>query len=270
VSPYRVALLLVVGCAPALRETPPSAAPAAAPGPADASRAAERLAEARAAFARRPDHAAVRRAEALFLEAAAAGSVVDGLAGAIGAAAWLANHERDTRARSDAVAVAVDAGQRCEARAPFAPPCEYGLALALGLEVRERPSTMRDGLARMIEHLLRAAAGDPRLDRAGPDRVLALVLVRAPGWPLGPGDPDAGLAAARKAVELFPDHPPNQLALAEALGATGSADDARAAADRGLALARAAAGEPDAPDWIRDGERLVQDLASSARSEPGG
>ena len=88
--------------------------------------------------------------------------------------------------------------------------------------------------------------------------------VRARGWPTGPGDPDLGLEHARKAVSLEPDYPPNQLALAEALGATGDAEGARAAASRAMDLARAreAQGEPDAPEWI--------DEAKKALKSPGG
>jgi hypothetical protein len=112
----------------------------------------------------------------------------------------------------------------------------------------------------MVELLKRANGNDPRQDKAGAARVLALVLVRAPGWPLGPGDSDAGLKAARQAVALFPDYAPNQLALSEALLATGDAAGSRAAANRGLELGRLAVshgGEQDANDWVRDGETLL-------------
>jgi len=90
--------------------------------------------------------------------------------------------------------------------------------------------------------------------------VLALVYLRAPGWPLGPGDPEGGLAAAQKAVSLAPDHPPNQLALAEGLAQSGRRDEARAVCERALALARsrAAAGDPDAPEWVAEAERGLE------------
>ena len=154
---------------------------------------------------------------------------------------------------------AVAAGQRCEQAAPGTPGCEYALAIALGLQARERPSTVREGLAQMAARLRRVAAIEPRLDRAGPDRVLALLLLRAPGWPLGPGDTEEALVAARRAVELFPDHAPNQVALAEALVANGEVDAGREAARRALALADAAdaAGDPDARGWRRDARRLL-------------
>lgn len=87
--------------------------------------------------------------------------------------------------------------------------------------------------------------------------MLALVRLRAPGWPLGPGDAALGLAAAEAAVARAPEHPANQLALGEALARNGRGPEARAAYDRALALARARAadGDPDAPAWVGEAER---------------
>jgi hypothetical protein len=172
---------------------------------------------------------------------------------------WLAEHEPGADARAALATSAVEAGQWCLRRAPDRAACDYALALALGVQAREKRTTAKDGLKLMVEHLRRAAAADPALDEAGPDRILAILLVRAPGWPLGPGDPEEGLAAARRAVDRFPGYPPNRLALADALAATGAVAAARAEAAKAVALARtgAAAADPDAPEWIRDGERLT-------------
>ena len=104
-------------------------------------------------------------------------------------------HAATADARAAEVDKAVDAGQRCQQVAPATPACDYALALALGVQAREHPSTANKGLPLMVELLQRATASDPRQDHAGPPRVLALVLLRAPGWPLGPGDPEAGLKA---------------------------------------------------------------------------
>jgi hypothetical protein len=250
------AVALTAGCATALPSHRPEQ-PATAAASSDAARVPDLLREASAEYARRPDLAAVRRAEALYLRAAAVEtSGVAPLLGAVEASTWLADHEPDVRARGTAIDQAIEAARRCQERASDAPACDYGLALALGLQARERPSTALDGLKLMVAKLRRAEKADPRLDRAGPSRVLALVLAKAPGWPLGPGDPEAAVGEAKRAVSLFPEHAPNQLALSEALLATGAADDAHAAAEKGLALARAASADPDAADWIRDGERL--------------
>ena len=97
----------------------------------------------------------------------------------------------------------------------------------------------------MLQNLNSAEAADPNYDKAGPSRVRALVLIRAPGWPLGPGDTDAGLAAARKAVSLQPDYPPNVLALAEALSKSGDAKGSHASYQHALELAQAAPAGPE-------------------------
>jgi hypothetical protein len=169
--------------------------------------------------------------------------------------------EREPSAsRRDALAEeAVLAGQRCEQAADGTAPCDYALGIALGMQARERPSTLRAGLARMAALLRRAATSEPALDRAGPDRVLSLLLLRAPGWPLGPGDPEEALAAARRAVALDPAYAPNVLALSEGLTATGDADGGREAAARALRLAEeaAAAGVAEADGWIRDARKLA-------------
>jgi hypothetical protein len=107
----------------------------------------------------------------------------------------------------------------------------------------------------MLEALTRAESADPNYDEAGPARVRALVLIRAPGWPLGPGDAESGLAAARRAVTLRPDYPPNQLALAEALAKSGDG----AGAAENYAQARAAAlafpESPDRDEWLHEADQ---------------
>jgi hypothetical protein len=114
---------------------------------------------------------------------------VEGLLGAARACAWLLEHEPAAATRQALATTAVQTCQWCTRRAPDNPECEYRLALALGQHAREHPSSARDGLARMVALLTRLAEHAPDLDEAGPDRVLALVLLRAPGWPAGPGDP---------------------------------------------------------------------------------
>ncbi len=167
--------------------------------------------------------------------------------------------------RAALATAAVEDGQECVARAPGSALCHYGLALALGVQARERRATARDGLRRMVEQLRDAAGREPGLDQAGPDRVLALVLARAPAWPVGPGDPDEAVQAARRAVKLSPDYPPNPLALSEALLAAGKAGEAKDAARRGVELARSSS-DPDAAGWVKQGEELLAKAAGGAGS----
>jgi hypothetical protein len=247
--------LAPLACAPALRE------PARLPPPAQTARSADALlAEADAAWARRADPAQAREAADLYAEAAAADEGrVEGLLGAMAALTFQVERERDAAARDGLAARAVQLGQWCQRRAPGDAACDYRLAIALGQQTRERPATARDALGRMVELLRSAAAEAPRLDAAGPQRVLALVLLRAPGWPLGPGDPEAGLEAARAAVALFPDAAPNQLALGEALEKNERAAEARAAYERAAALAALADAErePEALGWRAEAARAL-------------
>jgi len=101
---------------------------------------------------------------------------------------------------------------------------------------------------------------DPEFDQAGPARVKALVLVKAPAWPLGPGDPDAGLASARRAVSLKPQYPANVLALAEALAKTGDEAGARENYLRARDLAQGLAPSSDRDDWLREAQQALGKL----------
>ncbi len=228
-------------------------------GASGASTAAELLTEAAAAFAKRPDVDAVRRAESLCMEAAQVDEAgTAGLVCALRAKSWLAERERNTKVRTELAVSAVHAGQWCLRRAPTSPDCKYWLAVALGLQARDVHSTVEDGLKRMAQLLREVAREAPLLDEAGPERVLALLLARAPGWPVGPGDAEEALVVARKAVVLRPDWAPNQIALGEVLLANGEKRQAVAALDRAIALATTPPGsdDPDAPSWVADARSL--------------
>ena len=162
------------------------------------------------------------------------------------------DHESDSKIRRDLAAEASADADTCMAIEPQAAACLYGHAVALGLNARAHPTRANEYLTRMLEALTRAESADPNYDEAGPARVRALVLIRAPGWQLGPGDAESGLAAARRAVTLRPDYPPNQLALAEALG-----DGAGAAENyaRARAAALAFPESPDRDEWLHEADQ---------------
>jgi hypothetical protein len=243
----------LIGCAPALHEPPPVSA--LAPRTSGERSASELVHAADLAWARRAEPGEAAKAQALYLDAAAADERrADALLGAMRAITFRIERERDASLRARLAEEEVQLGQWCQRRAPTDAECDYRLAIALGQQARERASTGKDALGKMVELLRKAIAAAPSLDAGGPHRVLALVLLRAPGWPIGPGDPESGLAEARAAVGLFPDAAENQLALAEALGANDQDDAARGAYRRALELAEVAgrAGEPDADRWRAD------------------
>lgn len=252
--------VFLTGCAPALRE-PPSLAEMAGGERAGDEADRERLLAEAEKLLQQPDAASMRAAAESFLRVAAGGAGdTRPLIGAVCARVWLADHEEEPAERERAATGAVNAAQWCSRIDPASAVCDYWLAVSLGLQARERRSTALDALPRIVELLESAAAVDPEIDEAGPHRVLALVLLRAPGWPSGPGDPDRGLEEARRAVELRPDYPPNQLCLGEALDKTGDeagGGEAYRLAAR-LARERLDAGERDAPEWLERAERALE------------
>lgn len=185
---------------------------------------------------------------------------VDELVAAVAADSRRSEAEPDSRVRDSLAADANRDAQACLGLAPQAVACLYYHAIALGLEARAHPLHAGDALKTMIESLTRAEAVDPYFDQAGPARVKALVLVKAPAWPLGPGDPDAGLAAARRAVSLRPQYPANLLALAEASAKTGDAAGARENYLQARELAQALPPSSDRDDWLRQADQALAKL----------
>ncbi len=187
----------------------------------------------------------------------APGSVKE-LAAAIAADARRSDGERDPKIRGDLAAQASSNADACVALEPQAAACLYGRALALGLEARAHPTRAGELLKTMLASLGSAEAADPAYDEAGPARVSALVLIRAPGWPLGPGDADAGLAAARRAAALRPQYPPNLLALGEALTKTGDEGGARKSYERARDAAQALPPTADRDDWLHEADEALR------------
>lgn len=180
---------------------------------------------------------------------------VDQLAVAIAADARRSDTETDPKIRDQLAADAAGNAQACIARAPQSAACQYYHAIALGLDAKAHPLHASEALKSMLAALDGAEAADPKYDQAGPARVKALVLVRAPGWPLGPGDAEAGLAAARRAAALSPSYPPNVLAVAEAQAKTGDTAGARASYAQARELAQALPPGTDRDGWLRDAEQ---------------
>jgi tetratricopeptide (TPR) repeat protein len=116
----------------------------------------------------------------------------------------------------------------------------------------------------MIELLDAAREAAPDQDHGGPDRVLALLYLRAPGWPTGPGDPDLGYEFALKAAEIDPDFPPNHLVMGEALAAVDRKNEAIAAYRTALHLAEAQqeSGGRDAREWLEEARTALSRLGA--------
>lgn len=260
-GPAGAVLALLAGCASAIQPIGPDSelgrARETVPTDAGVDESARLSAEAEAAYARRPDARAVALAEELWLRAALADPVAaEPVVGLTLARIWLARNVGAPAERDAKAAAAVQTAQWCAEREPERADCPYWLALAVGVQAEQRRVTAVDGLKVMIDLLRRMIETWEDLDYAGPRRVLSMVLVRAPGWPTGPGDPDEGLVHARRAVELFPEYPPNLLALAAALHAVEDPAASRRRYEEALEAARRWRDRrhPDAADWIEEAE----------------
>ena len=194
--------------------------------------------------------------------AASPSLTLEQLAAAVAADARRSDAEKDSKIRDQLAADAGRNAQACVERAPRAAACLYYDGIALGLRARAHPLQANEALKAMLELLGRAEAADPEYDQAGPARVQALVLVRAPAWPLGPGDAEAGLASARRAVALRPQYPPNVLALAEALAKTGDTQGAEESYRRARDLSAALPPGGDRDDWLHEAEHALGRMAS--------
>jgi hypothetical protein len=207
-------VILATGCIPALREPPAFPERSDAIGPQEAENG---LREALELFATRNEEQVTLAEEKL---RQVAGSLDDPIPAVLALAeilVWLVEHETDPDTREDFATRAVHAGQWCRSIDPGEPACSYRLAIAVGVQARERPGTGVDAMPVMIELLEAARGAEPGLDHGGPDRVLALLYLRAPGWPTGPGDPDLGYEYAVAAVRIDPGYPHNYLVMGEAL-----------------------------------------------------
>jgi tetratricopeptide (TPR) repeat protein len=113
----------------------------------------------------------------------------------------------------------------------------------------------RYGLAAVAEMepaLRRAIELDERFDFAGGLRLLGILHLRTPAPPVSIGSARKGLRALERAVELFPDHPENQLYLAEALRDNDRVGEARAALQK----------VPDTEPWRAQRQQLWRSLTN--------
>jgi hypothetical protein len=186
---------------------------------------------------------------------------VEQLTAAVAEDARRSDIETDSTIRNQLAADALRDAQSCVERAPREAACLYYHAIALGLKARAHPLQANEALKSMLQELGAAEAADPQYDQAGPSRVKALVLVKAPSWPLGPGDAEAGLESARRAVALQPHYPANVLALAEALAKSGDSHASQDAFRHARELSQALPPGRDRDDWLRQADQALKSPA---------
>jgi len=132
----------------------------------------------------------------------------------------------------------------------------YLYAVNLGLYLRARGMMAVGRLSELVARL-KVASAMPALDDGGPLRVLGLMYVKAPGWPVGPGDLDAALEILDRAVREYPDHPLNHLYLAYALVDAGERGKARDELARASELCQAERFGDFAARWREEADQLL-------------
>lgn len=95
-------------------------------------------------------------------------------------------------------------------------PAHYFLAMNLGQLARTQLLGALKLVSEMETHFALATKLAPELDHAGPDRNLGILYREAPGWPASIGSRSKARIHLKKAVELEPRFPANQLELLKA------------------------------------------------------
>jgi hypothetical protein len=181
---------------------------------------------------------------------------VSALAAAIDADSKRSDHETDSKARADIAADASRDADSCLALEPQAVACLYGRGVAYRAAGARAPGARRRVPEQHAGCTGACRCSGPQLRRGGARRACGhWCCCGRPGWPLGPGDADAALVAARRAVALKPEYPANLLALAEALAKTGDGSGARDAYSRARDAAMAMPASEDRDGWLRESDQ---------------
>lgn len=239
-----------LGCA-----TPPPAVP---PLPLPQADGALTLGES---FYRSPRNAERVRQAALEYEGAAQkpDQATEGLWKAARSYVWLTQFGPANRPQQEQdVARAIFLAGRAVSTTPKQAEAHYYLAAALGL-YSQLHSAMNH-LPEMAREGEKAAELDPRIDHAGPYRLLGSLYGFAPEPPISLGDDEKGLVYLRKAVALAPDDPENHFRLAELLAAMRQKAEAKRELEQSLFLDHTGADPAETLAWQMEAKRLWEKL----------
>ena len=93
---------------------------------------------------------------------------------------------------------------------------ELAAAEALGLRARQRGAGAAMMLKSIYTHAKASVDLDPNYEQGAARRLLAVILVKAPGWPQGPGDFDGGVKMLEDYVAQYPRVAQGYIHLADA------------------------------------------------------
>ena len=106
--------------------------------------------------------------------------------------------------------------KRVEEAAPDRVEGHYYMAVFLGFEAQNNRLRALDLLPRIVDEGQRAIDIDETYDDAGGLMLMGSVLIAAPAWPQGVGDPEQGVELLKRGVKVS-DYPVNRIILAKGL-----------------------------------------------------
>lgn len=137
----------------------------------------------------------------------------------------------------------------------------YYYSVNMGLAVVDSIMTAMKNLGKLHRNVERSLSLDPDIDEGGPLRTLGYLLIRAPAWPTGIGDPDRGLILLEQAVTLYPAYPPNNLYMAKGIWeAEEDEESARPFLDEAVDQMRTHNWGVRHEAWSRDLRNLINDM----------
>ena len=154
---------------------------------------------------------------------------------------WLGTLAEDETEKEETLARGVELGKQAATLAPDSVEANFWYANCMAAHgmVRGMMNSLFY-LEPMERHGNRALELEETFYNAAPLRMMGRFYCKVPPWPVGLGDKKKGLALAKRAVELAPDHLYNQVILAEAYLSARYFDEAREGFEKVLA-----APEPD-------------------------
>lgn len=125
----------------------------------------------------------------------------------------LAEFATNKAQRANLAREGIEAARAAVAKDEQCAPAHYYLAMNLGQQARTELLGALRLVSTMEKEFKRVAELDPKFDFAGAERNLGILYREAPGWPASIGSKSKARTYLKKAVELSPEYPANQLEL---------------------------------------------------------
>ncbi len=149
-------------------------------------------------------------------------------------------------------------------------PCLYYHALNQGLFIKNHIPNYQKGLRRIVADCEAVIRLDERFEHGGCYRILGNIYEQAPSFALDPKsvtqDLDKSVEYLKKAVEIDPNYPLNQLFLARSLEAAGKKDSARGHLVQFIRLENPSL-DQEYPEWKKDRDSLARKLLDNSQNE---